>query len=403
MKKLFTVDLKRLLNNKTAVLFAVGAPLLLVLLISFAVAPYFYADVRAQNFSVAVYNEDDDPLTQSILSGLIESKSLGGLISVNFVDSESQGREAVKNGAAAFIHIPAGMQDTLSGNGRCTIDYYGNPQMPLEDALLFETLDSGVGLVSDAQHAINVLYWDSLDAAVNENAAADAYNRLRSDYFGSILARSALYEDTETTSPLGGALPIEYYAVSFLVLFVALGGLPIARMTADDEVTGLVHRQLLSGHSPLSCVMSRWLSGSLFLFMQYAVLAAALSLIAGSGDYNGSLPAAILGGALLCLFLSLGMMLVGLLSRTSAISVRAAFLSALALALLGGLLVPSAYMPVIVRDVSFYTPMSAALRLSIAGLFDGQAQGSLLFAGVLAVFTAVLLPLVISRFQRRAQ
>ena len=260
-----------------------------------------------------------------------------------------------------------------------------------------------MGLVSDAQHALNVLYWDSLDAAVNENAAGDAYNRLRSDYFGSILARSALYEDTETTSPLGGALPIEYYAVSFLVLFVALGGLPIARMTADDEVTGLVHRQLLSGHSPLSCVMSRWLSGSLFLFMQFAVLAAALSLIAGGGDYNGSLAAAILGGALLCLFLSLGMMLVGLLSRTSAISVRAAFLSALALALFGGLLVPSAYMPAIVRDVSYYTPLSAALRLGIAGLFDGQAQGSLLFAGVLAIFTAVLLPLVIIRFQRRAQ
>ncbi len=403
MKKLFAVDLKRLLNNKTAVLFAVGAPLLLVLLISLAVAPYFYADVRAQNFSVAVYNEDDDPLTQSILRSLIESKSLGGLISVEFVDSEKEGREAVDHGAAAFIHIPAGMQETLSGNGRCTISYYGNPKMPLEDALLFETLDSGVSLVSDAQHAINVLYWDSLDAAVDESAASDAYNRMRNEYFGSILARSALYEDTETTSPLGGALPIEYYAVSFLVLFVALGGLPIARMTADDEETGLVHRQLLSGHSPLGCVVSRWFAGSLFMFMQYAVLAAALGLIAGGGAYNGSLPAAIFGGVLLCLFLSLGMMLIGLLSRTSAFSVRAAFLCALALALLGGLLVPSAYMPTIVRDISYYTPLSAALRLGIAGLFDGEAQGTLLFVGVLAVFTAVLLPLVISRFQRRAQ
>lgn len=403
MKKLFAVDIKRLLNNKTAILFAVGAPLLLVLLISFAVAPYFYADVRAQNFSVAVYNEDDDPLTQSILRSLIESQSLGGLISVDFVGSDAQGREAVSKGAAAFIHIPAGMQATLTDNGRCTINYYGNPQMPLEDALLFETLDSGVGLVSDAQHAINVLYWDSLDAEADETAASDSYYRLRNEYFGSILARSALYEDTDITSPLGGALPIEYYAVSFLVLFVALGGLPIARMTADDGETGLVHRQLLSGHSPLSCVISRWLSGSLFLFLQYAVLAVALGIIAGGGVYRGSLPAALLGGTLLCLFLSLGMMLVGLLSKTSAFSVRAAFLSALALSLLGGLLVPSAYMPAIVHDVSYYTPLSAALRLGIAGLFDGQAQGLPLFAGVLVVFTAILLPVVLRRFQRRAQ
>lgn len=403
MKKLFAVDLKRLLNNKTAVLFAVGAPLLLVLLISFAVAPYFYADVRAQNFSVAVYNEDDDPLTQSILRGLMESRSLGGLISVDFVDSEAKGRGAVEDGAAAFIHIPADMQDTLSNNGRCTISYYGNPKMPLEDALLFETLDSGVSLVSDAQHAINVLYDDSLYAGVGEEMAADAYSRMMTVYFNSILARSGLYEDTATTSPLGGALPIEYYAVSFLVLFVALGGLPIARMTADDGETGLVHRQLLSGHSPLACVISRWLSGGLFLFLQYIVLALAFVLIVGSEAYNGSLIVVLLGGVLLCLFLSLGNMLVGLLSKTSAFSVRAAFLSALALALLGGLLVPSAYMPAIVRDVSYYTPLSAALRLGIAGLFDGQAPNVAVFAGLLAVFTAALLPLVLRRFQRRAQ
>ena len=403
MNKLFAVDLKRLLNNKTAFFFAVGAPLLLALLISFAVAPYFYADVRAENFTVAVFNEDEDPLTESILSGLIESRSLGALIGVEFVQNEAEGRRAVEDGAAAFIHIPANMQDTLYHNGRSAISYYGNPKMPLEDALLFETLDSGISLVSNAQHAINMLYQNSLNAGVDKAAASDASSRMRIAYFGSILARSALYEDTDTTSPLGGALPIEYYAVSFLVLFVALGGLPIARMTADDGETGLIHRQLLSGHTPLACVISRWLAGSLFLLLQFAVLALAMGLIAGGTVFTGHLPAIIIGGVLLCLFVSLGMMLTGLLSKTAAFAVRAAFLSALALALLGGLFVPSAYMPAIVRDVSYYTPLSAALRLNIAGLFNDRAEGLYLFAGILAVYTAVLLPFVLRRFQRRTQ
>lgn len=403
MKKLFAVDIKRLLNNKIAILFAVGAPLLLVLLVSFAVAPYFYTDVRAENFTVAVYNEDEDPLTESILRGLIESRSLGGLISVELVHSEDEGRRPVKYGAAALVHIPADMQDTLYHNGQSAISYYGNPNMPLEDALLFETLDAGISLVSNAQHAINRLYHGSQDAGVDKATALDAYNRMRTAYFGSILARSALYEDTDTTSPLGGALPIEYYAASFLVLFVALGGLPIARMTADDGETGLIHRQLLSGHAPLACVISRWLAGSLFLLLQYTVLALVLSLIAGSTLLSGHLPAMILGGVLLCLFLSLVMMLVGLLSKTAIFAVRTAFLSALALALLGGLLVPSAYMPAIVRDVSYYTPFSAALRLNIAGLFNDKAQGIYLFLGILAAYTAVLLPLILHRFQRRTQ
>lgn len=403
MNKLFAVDLKRLLNNKTAFFFAVGAPLLLVLLISFAVAPYFYADVRAENFTVAVFNEDEDPLTQSILHGLIESRSLGALIGVEFVQNEAEGHRAVEDGAAAFVHIPANMQDTLYHNGRSAISYYGNPEMPLEDVLLFETLDSGISLVSNAQHAINMLYQNSLNAGVDKAAVSDASSRMRMAYFGSILARSALYEDTDTTSPLGGALPIEYYAVSFLVLFVALGGLPIARMTADDGETGLIHRQLLSGHTPLACVISRWLTGNLFLLLQFAVLALAMGLIAGGTVFTGHLPAIIIGGVLLCLFVSLGMMLTGLLSKTAAFAVRAAFLSALALALLGGLFVPSAYMPAIVREVSYYTPLSAALRLNIAGLFNDRAEGLYLFAGILAVYTAALLPFVLRRFQRRTQ
>jgi hypothetical protein len=399
MRKLFAVDLKRLLQSRAVILFALATPIALVLLVSLAVTPYFYADVRAQSFTVAVWNEDDDAMTKSLLTGLIESRSLAGLIETEFVDSQEEGLAAVADGAAAYVYIPKGMQDTLVSGGRSVIEYTGNPKMPLEDALLFETLDSGMGLVSQAQHAANTLYWDGLDAGLTQEEAADAYSKAAKAYFSGVLVRGALYEDTAETSPLGGALPVQYYAASFLVLFVALGGLPVARITADDAVYGLVHRQLLSGHSPLACFVSRWLAGAVFLLMQFIVLAIALGLISG---FSGGLPALLLGGLLLSAFLSLCMVITGLWSKTSATAVRAAFLAVLALALLGGLLVPSAYMPGVIRDVSYYSPLSAGLRLVIGGLFDASAVGTWMFAGVLAAFTAVLLPLGIVRFQRSA-
>ncbi|NLT96614.1 MAG: ABC transporter permease [Christensenellaceae bacterium] len=400
MIKLLGVDLKRLLQSRAMLLFALAAPIALVLLVSLAVAPYFYANVRTQPFTVAVWNEDDDAMTQTLLNGLVESRSLAGLIRTEFVDSEEEGLAAVENGAAAYVHIPKGMQDTLASGGRSVIEYTGNPNMPLEDALLFETLDSGMGLVSHAQHAANVLYWDSLDAGLSQETAVAAYNSAARAYFSGVLMRSALFEDTEETSPLGGALPVQYYAASFLVLFVALGGLPVARITADDTAGGLVHRQLLSGHAPGACFVSRWLAGAALLLMQYAVLAAALGLMVG---FAGGLPALLLGGVLLSLFLSLCMVTAGLGSKTSATAVRAAFLMMLALALLGGLLVPSAYMPGVIREISYYSPLSAGLRLVIGGLFDASAGGTWMFAGILAVFTAVLLPLGIIRFQRSVQ
>ncbi|MDD5016746.1 MAG: ABC transporter permease [Eubacteriales bacterium] len=404
MRKLFAVDLKRLLQNRSAIIIAVAAPLLLVLLISFAVAPYFFADVRTEIFSVAVFNEDDDPLTVSILQGLTESETLGGLIETRFVGSEQEGMEAVEEGAAAYIHIPKDMQQTLQSGGTVSITYYGNPDMPLEDALLFETLLSGTELVSHAQHAVNMLDADSREAGVEQETAAAMYKQTTGMFFSSVLSRSALYEETDTTSPLGGALPIEYYAASFLILFTALGAMPIARITADDYATGLIHRQLLSGHTPATCFISRWLAGSLFLFIQFAVLTAALCVIAGAASaFSGNVLVLLAGGILLCGFLSLGMMLAGLFSKTSAVAVRAAFLSAVALALLGGLLVPSAYMPAFIRDVSYYTPFSAALRLGVSGMFDGRAGGTGVFAATLFAYLAVMLPLSIKRFQRRTK
>ncbi len=400
MKKLFAVDLKRLLQNRAAILFALAAPLALVLLVSLAVAPYFYADVRAQAFTVAVWNEDDDPMTRSLLQGLIESRLLSGLIETEFVDNEAEGLQRLEDGAAAYVHIPEGMQDTLVSGGHSVIEYTGNPNMPLEDALLFETLDSGMALVSHAQHAANVLYWDSMEAGLPQDEAADAYSKAARTYLTGVLLRGTLYEDTAEQSPLGGALPVEYYAASFLVLFVALGGLPLARITADDAASGLVHRQLLSGHSPRVCFLSRWLAGAVFLLMQFAVLALALSVIAG---FSGGVPGLLLCGVLLSLFLSLCMVLAGLAARTSAAAVRAGFFGVLALALLGGLLVPSAYMPAVLRDISAYSPLSAALKLAVGGLFDASAGGTWLFAGILLAFIAALLPLGIIRFQRSAR
>ncbi len=403
MKKLFSVDLKRLLQNRTTILISVLAPLILVLLISLTVAPYFFSNVRTNNFSVAVYNEDNDPLTVSILKGLIESESLSGLISVEFVSDEEDGLAALEDGAAAYIHIPAGMQETLYNGGSTEITYVGNANMPLEDALLYETLSSGVDLVSYAQHAVNVLYWDSRDYGVDQDTAAAEYSSTARTFFMSVLARAVLYEDTDLTSPLGSALPIEYYAASFLILFVALGAMPVARITADDHETGLIHRQLLSGSAPRTCFVSRWLAGTVFSFLQFFVLAAALGILAGAAsNFSGNLLVLLLAGLLLCGFISLGMLLVGLLSRRAPMAVRVAFMAALFLALAGGLIVPSAFLPQAVRDICYYSPFAAALRLCIAGLFDHRATGVGLYSLVLLGYIALLLPVSLRRFQRRS-
>ncbi|MFA5675502.1 MAG: ABC transporter permease [Christensenellales bacterium] len=396
------LDLKRLFYGRTSLIFAIAAPIALVILIAVMVSPNFYSNVRAQSFTVAVYNEDNHPLTEMILKELVESKSLGGLIVTKYVYSDDEGKDAVLRGAAAYIHIPEKMQERLFTE-QITVTYYGNPKMPLEDALLFETLSSGMEMVGYATNAGQIFYNLALEHETEPSTAAKAKSAMIDTFFSNILfGRSALYERTAEASPLGGALPLEYFAASLLVLFAALGSLPVARITAGDGAAGLLHRQLLSGRSPLGCFISRWLAGGIFLFIQYAVLAAALGFIAGT-TRQGSIPLLMFTGLLLCLFLSLAAINIGLLCKTPALAVRSVFLLSLALALLGGLLLPSAYMPSIVRDISYYSPFSAALKLCIAGMFDKNAQGLLLYTAVLGASTAVLAPMGFRWFQRRAR
>ena len=105
---------------------------------------------------------------------------------------------------------------------------------------------------------------------------------------------------------------------------------------------------------------------------------------------------------LLCGFLSLGMLLVGLVSRRAPMAVRVAFMAALFLALAGGLIVPSAFLPQAVRDVCYYSPFAAALRLCIAGLFDHRATGIGVYSLLLLGYIALLLPVALGLFQRRS-
>ena len=396
MRKLFAIDFKRLLQSKTSIIITILAPLVLVLLISLTIAPLYFSDVRLDYFHITILNEDESPRTQIAVDSLIASDTLKNLIDVKFVDTAQEGHDAIKQGAVAFIHIPEGLQDELYVGGQVTINYYGNEERPLENALLLETLVPGLDLVNYSQNAVNNLYYSM--APTDKQLAIEVFNETSVKFFVEVVAIDGLYTPRDV-SPLSDILPVEFYAASLLALFVALGALPIARITSADAGAGLVHRQLLMGSSAAKCFVSRWLSGSLLLLIQYAVLSVALLALTGRLSYfAGNALLIIGGGVLFCAFVSLAMMLVGLLSKSAA---YVSLTLILALAVLGGIIVPSAYMPQALRTISNYTPFSPALKLSIAGMFNANVDNIAVYFAILIAYIAVLLPISIKRFTRR--
>ena len=399
MKKLFLIDFKRLFQNKASVIFTVAVPVFLVVLISLLLAPYFFEDTIVDEYYIAIYNEDGHPLTSELLDTILKSQELDKLIDAVFVDSDEAGFEELEKGATAYIHLPADMQETISKDEPVVITYAGNPDMPIEDAVLTAAMNAASDLVNFTQNASIVLY-ENLEP-INIEAADKLYSDIARKYFYEVMNRKGVYtRQSDDVSPFGAALPIEYYASAVLVLFIALGGMPLAKTISDDRQNGIVHRQLLSGNPPLRILLSKWLSGSLFLLIQFFVLTACIMIITKSISYYAGSFLSLLGcGILLCLFASALHVASGLFFRNSEI---ASFVAVVALAALGGLFVPSVFMPDFLGAVSGYTPLSSAHMLAVSGMFRVEAGGLALGSGILAFCTAALLGVSMRRMTRRA-
>lgn len=397
MRKLFAIDLKRLLQSKASIIFTIVAPLVFVILISLVLAPFIFSDTRVKKYFVTVLNEDNHPLTQALLETIIENQQFNKLIDARFVSSEREGIDSLEAGAAAFIRLPKNMQQSISKDEPVVISYYGNKDMALEDEMITQALIAGGDLVNFTQNAAIALYFNI--AEIDEQAAAQTYHDASVLYYYSVMARNDVYASEQDVSPFGNLLPVQYYAASLLLLFVALGGIPISRLICRDAGTGLIHRQLLSGNAPFTCFLSKWIAGSFFLLIQFIVLAAAMLVLTGQLSYfSGNLGLLLLCGVLLSLLASLAMMLTGLSSKSSELP---SFIVVIALALVGGLIISGAYMPAFLRTASNYTPFSPIQKLAISGMFKVDASGLLQTIAIPVAYIAVLVPICYKQYTRR--
>lgn len=397
MIKLFKTDFKRLLQSRTSIIITIAAPLFLVVLISLTIAPLFFNEVRLKHFHVTALNDDNDPKTQMIAESLIRSNTLNGLIDVKFVDNKQEGLESLEEGSVAFIHIPQGLHDSLYSGDQVSVNYYGNKNKPLENALLLEALVPGVELVNYSQNAVNELYYTI--KPLDKQKASIVFDQTAAYLLIEGMAIDDIFAKTEEYSPLSDMLPVEFYASCLLLVFVALGALPIARITQDDRSAGLHSRLLIGGMSPIKSFVSKWLAGSVLLFIQFSILCFALIAITGRLSYfSGNAGILLVCGMLFCMMVSLIVINISLASKTS---VFVSLITVLSLAVVGGLIIPTAYMPGVLRTASGYTPFAPALRLSLAGMFNADIERTGAYFALLAGYIAVLFPPGYKSYVRR--
>lgn len=395
MKKSIAMDLKRLAMGKTGMAILIFAPIAILLCFGAVVAPVFFNS--GGPFTVALLVEDKDPFTASVVESLVKTEKSRSVLALKNVKNLAEGTALLKsNEAVCLIRIPEGFQKSLLSGGKSRITFYENAAKPLECAVVRDVLSSGVALVNEAQKSVDALY-AALHGNVPEKEAGEAYSEASRAYLLTALDKSAVFAN-EAVSPLGALQPVEYYAASLLVIFLALSALGLSALTSSDNANGVTLRHLLSGRRPLTLALSRTLSGAVFVFLQgLPLLILYMPVCIKSFAYGGNPVLMPLSLAALSLLVSAFAFCLGNIFKDG--RVKAVFAVTAALLLLGGTVIPLAGFGLFAEPAS-YTPFAAALK-TVMGAFFFFEQGEFILPFVLSLAYALLFFAAGAILQRR--
>ena len=401
MGRIILLNIKRMAGNKLLLLVLTLAPLLLLSVFGSVVAPVFFSG-GLEKARIAVLNEDTDPLTGSIIEGLIEDEKTRGMLEVVFVSSREEGLRLLKSGAAAFISVPAGFQETLRGGGKSYLQLAMNPSRQLESMLISDVLESDVGMVNDAQRAVNSLYQALLADGMPKDQAGDAYYSAARHFMVQALNRKAVIDVQGELSPLGSLMPVEYYASALLAVFLFFSAMAVAGLTAQDGANCVLDRHLAGGRSSASYIATRTVSGAALIALQGIPAVGLILLAYSSGFWYTGAPALALPALLLLAFtVSVFGVCVGILCRGRDVAVKVVFLLVSVLATLGGAVIPASGLGPL-ADIAPWTPVYAALRLLSSSIFFFSGPEFLESAVVLLVYSILFFAVSYAMTRKKA-
>ena len=389
MLRTILFDFKRLTEKKGWILFIILAPILLLIVFSAVVAPSFFSG-GMEKFTVAVFNEDSNPLTASVIKGMVENEKNRGLISVQFVSDLEGGQKLLDGGAVALVVIPPAFQETLAHGEQSGVQLFLNPDKGLEAELIRDVMASGMDMINEAQNSVNALYSSLMSKGISQDQAQQSCSAISRQFFQDALNRNAAVDIQSELSPLDHLMPVEYYASALLCVFLFLGSINIAMINTSDVENGVISRYRGAGRGTVQFVSGRIVSGALVILLQAIPMILLILPFSISGIlYTGS-PVLILPSLILfALTVSSGGVMAGFLLHNVQTAIKSVFLAILVLSVLGGALVPVSGLGIFAQ-IAPYTPLNAAMRMVASALFFFRGEVDFVQASLVCLLFVLL-------------
>lgn len=400
MLTLWCYNLKIYLRDVKAWTVMLLAPVAIILLVSYGVAPSLESNLFVRPFTVAVVDQDDSFETRILVHHFTNTPAMEDLVTVKMTDYDQAMDLLEADEIAAAIIIPQGFVWNIERGRNLPITVIGSPHRPLQSSLIRQMMQSGADLVTAAQSGVITVLDYMAEAGASEAEMNRWYKRTVADFSFQSLGRNRMLS-VSTVSATGEVSAGQYYAVALATVLSLFAGLAFLWPVREAE-RGLFLRYRAAGVSTWSISSARFLSMWVCQFIQLGAIFGLMLWI---------LPWKVSEEPLLWLLMGLAMaganagvmLLVSSMAPTGRAANLLGLLAVLAFGLVGGAILPPAYLPGAVAEMGWLSPVHWGLQGAIGAVFTAEAGVVLQSAAVLGAGAAGSLALATGLLGRIAR
>lgn len=376
------VALRKLLRDRTGLFFVLLFPVIITLLIGFAI----FGQIAA-GFSVGVLNEDSGRLSRDLVRALESSKAL---TVENFDDRDSLETAVRRDSVRGGIVIPEGYERRLRAGEEAQVLFLPSPRSGSTAAVQSET----ASLVTEQGAAVRAALFATQNADRSFDENLEAGQRLLGADQSRVTVSAEIYGDPEEETQFQG---FNYPSASNLILFVFITSLTAASQLIEAKRLGISRRMLGTPTSSRTILLGQTLGRFVIALFQglFIFVAGALLFDVQWGSPLGT-AAVIVSFSLVATGMAV---LFGTLLRTPEQAGLGVPLG-IGMGMLGGCMWPLEIVNPTMRTVGHFTPHAWAMDGFIALLRGGGIGEITGEIGVLLAIAAVLLTFSIYRFRR---
>lgn len=373
---LWKLELKRTIKLLPAMLLEAALLLAILGAVAYGASKFFYRDSPMLQITIAVIEEEENPLTDFALQYIQGMESIAAACQFVVVPKEEGFSMLYEGKAAAALVLPSGMIEGIMNGNNVPVQVYFPENAGIESALLKELTDAGVRMLRVAQAEIYGIY----DTAKNYGAL-EQLSVLEGDIdrfnLAFALERLALFQVKEVSESSALSM-LQYGTASGVIFFLLLLGM--ACYPVMQSYPAVLRGQLLrQGVGVGQQCFGKWLCGACGMGIGFLSFFLIIKALAGTFGYAAWIPEIRIGQGVVCIIILLCVttfiyFIFQLADNGTAAILLLFFLSVVMIYFSGGIL-PSAFLPEAVQKIGRILPTTYLIEAA-GSLYLGKTSGS---------------------------